>query len=321
MCCRLVLKRYCKLIYSLVSNPNLLGRFLLRKFAILFPDELFLRWKWRLMMGYKLPLDNPITYNEKLQWLKLYNRKPEYTQMVDKFEVKHYVANIIGEEHIIPTIGIWDKVEDINFNELPNQFVLKCTHDSGGIVICRDKRFLDIGAAQRNLRKGLKKNYYYQNREWPYKNVKPRIIAEHYMEDSKTHDLRDYKFFCFDGKVKALFIATERQNEGNETKFDFFDVDFRHLDIKNGHPNAEVPPAKPESFEMMKKMAEKLSENIPHIRVDFYEVNGKPYFGELTFSHWSGMVPFEPARWDKIFGDWITLPTGLIEKRDIANFE
>ena len=296
---------------NLVKDPNRLGKSLLKRFAFLIPDELYLRWKWRLVMGYKLPLDNPQTYNEKLQWLKLYNRKPEYVQMVDKYEAKHYVANIIGEEYIIPTIGVWDSIDAINFDELPNQFVLKCTHDSGGIVICKDKSKLDVNAAKRKLKKGLKSNYYYQNREWPYKNVKPRIIAEQYMEDSDTHELRDYKFFCFDGVMKALFIASERQVKGEETKFDFFDADFRHLDIRNGHPNADEPPAKPKTFEEMKKMAELLSKDIPHLRVDFYEVNGKAYFGELTFSHWSGMVPFEPPKWDEIFGQWLSLPKDL----------
>jgi hypothetical protein len=158
------------------------------------------------------------------------------------------------------------------------------------------------------LDKGLKRNYFWENREWPYKNVKPRIIAEAYLEDKETQELRDYKFFCFGGKVKALFIAEDRQGD-EETKFDFFDADFHHLDIRNGHPNASVPPEKPLSFEKMKEMAERLSQGIPHLRVDFYEANGKIYFGELTFSHWSGFTPFEPAEWDLRFGQWLELPS------------
>ena len=276
--------------------------------APLLPDRFFLKCKWYLMMGYKLNLDNPITFNEKIQWLKLYDRKPEYTKMVDKIEAKKYVASIIGEDHIIPTLAVYDRVEDINFDALPDQFVLKCSHDSGGIVICKDKSRLDKAAAIKKLKKGLRTNFYWQNREWPYKNVKPRIIAEQYMENSSTKDLRDYKFFCFDGVAKALFIATDRQNTNEETKFDFFDADFHHLDIRNGHPNSSIPIGKPEKFEEMKKLAEKLSAHIPHLRVDFYEVNGKAYFGELTFSHWSGMMPFEPEKWDEEFGKWITLP-------------
>ena len=259
-------------------------------------------------MDYPLNLDNPKTFNEKLQWLKLHDRKPIYTTMVDKYEAKNYVANIIGEEYIIPTIAVYDRVEDIDFDALPKRFVMKCTHDSGGLVICKDKSKLDKDAALKTLNHFLHRRYYYQNREWPYKNVKPRIIVEKYMEDEKTKELRDYKFFCFDGVVKALFIASERQKKGEETKFDFFDEEFRHLDIKNGHPNADTPPAKPQTFEQMKKLAEKLSLHIPHLRVDFYEVDGKVYFGELTFSHWSGFVHFEPKEWDEKFGEWINLP-------------
>lgn len=272
------------------------------------PDVPFLKLKYRVAMKKKLNLKNPITYNEKLQWLKLHDRKPIYTDMVDKYEAKRYVAERIGEEYIIKTLGVWDHFDEIDFDKLPDRFVLKCTHDSGGLVIVKDKNTLDKAAAKEKIEKCLKRNFYYAGREWPYKNVKPRVLAEEYMEDSKTAELRDYKFFAFNGKVKALFIASERQKENEETKFDFFDAEYNHLPVRNGHPNAEIPPEKPENFEKMKELAGKLSEGIPHLRVDFYEVDGKIYFGELTFSHWSGMVPFEPDEWDKTFGDWIELP-------------
>ena len=271
-------------------------------------DERYLKMAYYCCLHKKLNLDNPTTFNEKLQWLKLHDRKPIYTQMVDKYEAKKIAASIIGEEYIIPTLGVWNKFDDINFDTLPDQFVLKCTHDSGGLVICKNKNKLNIEDARKKINKSLKRNYYWGGREWPYKNVKPRIIAEKYMEDSGTHDLRDYKFFAFDGVAEALFIATDRQTAGEETKFDFFDMNYKHLPFKNGHPNSDVKPAKPEKFEEMKMLAEKLSKDIPHLRVDFYEVNGKTYFGELTFSHWSGLVPFEPESWDKTFGDWIKLP-------------
>lgn len=271
------------------------------------PDDKYLKRLFRIRMGYHLNLDEPVTFNEKLQWLKLYDRRPEYTVMVDKFEVKSYIAKILGEKYIIPTLGIWDRFDDIDFDKLPKQFVLKCTHDSGGLVICRDKGAFDKKEAKRKIEKSLKHNYFFAGREWPYKDVKPRIIAEQYMEDDKTHELRDYKFFVFAGVVKALFIATERSKQ-SETKFDFFDAEFRHLPFTNGHPNADILPAKPETFEEMKCLAEKLAKGIPHIRVDFYEVNGRTYFGELTFSHWSGMMSFNPEKWDKEFGDWIELP-------------
>ena len=274
----------------------------------LIPDKLYLKIMYRRCLGKKLNLKNPQTYNEKLQWLKLYNRNPEYTKMVDKYEVKKYVADKIGEEYIIPTLGVWNKFEEIDFDTLPQQFVLKTTHDSGGVVICKDKSTFDYETAKKKLNSSLKNNFYYMGREWPYKNVKPRIIAEKYMEDSATKELRDYKLFAFDGVVKALFIASDRQNPNEDTKFDFFDSTLKHLDFTNGHPNASVPPACPETFAEMKKLAEKLSEKIPHLRCDFYEINGKIYFGELTFFHWSGFTPFSPEEWDKTFGDWIKLP-------------
>lgn len=272
------------------------------------PDEIYLKKKYGIRMGSELNLENPQTFNEKIQWIKLYDRKPIYTTMVDKYTAKQYVAERIGEEYIIPTLGVWDSFDAIDFSKLPTQFVLKCTHDSGGLVICRDKSRFDVKAAKEKLEKSLKRDYYLIHREWPYKDVPRRIIAEQYMEDTKTEELRDYKFFCFDGVAKALFIATDRQKEGEEVKFDFFDMDFKHLDFKQGHPNAAVTPAKPETFDEMRQLAEKLSKGIPHLRVDFYEVNGKAYFGELTFSHFAGMVPFSPEEWDETFGSWIKLP-------------
>lgn len=273
-----------------------------------YPDKKYLKVLYRVRMGKKLNLSNPQTFNEKLQWLKLYDRKPQYTQMVDKYEVKKYVADIIGEEYIIPTLGVWDKFEDIDFDSLPNQFVLKCTHDSGGLVICTDKSKFDYKSAKKKINKCLKRNYYYLNREWPYKDVKPRIIAEKYMVDESGYELKDYKLFCFGGESKLMFIATDRSNPDEETKFDFYDMDFNHLQIKNGHPNSNKDIAIPNSFEEMKVLASKLSKGIPQIRVDFYNINGKIYFGELTLFHWSGLVHFEPEEWDYKLGEWIELP-------------
>ena len=301
-----------RLIYCLFNDRRTIKIVLLYKFAKFYSDEKFLKKLFKLYMGYELNLDNPQTFSEKLQWLKLYNRKPEYTQMVDKVGAKEYVASIIGEEYIIPTLGVWDRVEDIDWDTLPNQFVLKCTHDSGGLVICSDKSKVDIDAAKRKLKWGLKRNFYAQNREWPYKNVKHRIIGEQYMVDESGYELKDYKWFCFNGEPKALFIATDRGVEGEETKFDFFDAEFNHLPFTNGHPNAKREIAKPKSFEKMKELAAKLSAGQPHLRVDFYDIDGKIYFGELTFYHWSGMVPFEPEEWDYKFGEWIKLPDSKI---------
>ena len=304
-----VIKKTIKAGYKFIARGDYRVKFLSSRGIYRYiSDEKFLRKVYKAYIGKPLNLDAPCTYTEKLQWLKLYDRKPEYTRMVDKFGAKEYVAEKIGEEYIIPTLGVWDKFEDIDFDSLPDSFVLKCTHDSGGLVICKDKSKLDLKSAEKKLKKFLKRKYYYVWREWPYKNVKPRIIAEKYMEDEKTAELRDYKFFCFNGEAKLLFIATDRQTAGEETKFDFFDMEFNHLPFTNGHPNAEQPPEKPLCFDEMRELAEKLSAGIPHLRVDFYEVNGKVYFGELTFSHWSGVVPFDPEEWDYKIGEWITLP-------------
>ena len=270
-------------------------------------DEAYLRRHFRYAMGYEPDLADPKTYSEKLQWLKLHDRRPLYTKLVDKYEVKDYVAEKIGIEYVIPTIaGPWDSVEEIDFDALPDQFVLKCTHDSGGVVICRNKASFDREAAMKKLAKTLRRNFFWAGREWPYKDVKPRIFAEQYLED-ESGELRDYKFFVFDGQVRALFIACDRSSS-EETKFDFFDEDFRHLPFRNGHPNAPVCPEKPCCFEAMKEIAARLGEGFPHIRVDLYEVDGHVYFGEMTFYHWSGLCPFDPPEWDRVFGDWIRLP-------------
>ena len=269
-------------------------------------DETLIKIIHRGYVGKKLDLDNPKTYTEKLNWLKLYDRKPLYTTLVDKYEVKKYVAERIGEQHIIPTYGVWESFDDINFESLPDQFVLKCTHDSGGLVIVKNKKELDKLSAKKVIENSLKRNFYIQNREWVYKDVKPRIIAEKYMQDEKTNELRDYKFFCFNGVPKVLFVATGRQTNG--PFFDFFDMDYNHLDIINGHPNASEIPEKPITFDEMKSIAKVLSQGFPHIRVDLYEINGVVYFGEITFYHFGGWVPMKPLKWETIFGDWLELP-------------
>ena len=274
--------------------------------GLIFGDEIYVRVEYFIVFGKRLRLKNPQTYSEKLQWLKLHEGDPIYTRMVDKAEAKKYVTEIIGEEYIIPTYGVWNHFDEIDFDKLPDQFVLKTTHDSGGVIICKDKKTLDKNAAKVKLEKSLKNDYYYTSKEWPYKNVVPRIIAEKYMED-ESGELCDYKLFCFDGKMKALFIATDRFTSGEETKFDFFDENFNHLPFTNGHPNATKPIKKPESFQQMKDLAEKLSQKIPNVRVDFYCTNVKIYFGELTFFHWGGFKRFEPEEWDFKFGEWFKL--------------
>lgn len=287
---------------------RIISTLLYRTAPLIKSDSLFLRIAFWSRMGYRLNLKEPRSFSEKIQWLKLYDRKPIYTKMVDKVSAKDYVASIIGEKYIIPTFAVYDNAEEIDWDALPEKFVMKCSHDCGSIIICKDKTTLDKDASKKIMEEGLKRRYYWQNREWPYKDVKPRILVEQYMEDKKTGELRDYKFFCFDGEVRAMFVASERQVKSGETKFDFFDEYYNHLPIINGHPNASVMPEKPFCFDEMKEIASKLSRGIRHLRVDLYEMNGKVYFGELTFSHWSGMVPFEPKEWDYIFGNWIKLP-------------
>ena len=270
------------------------------------PDKEYLEKKFYVTMGYPLDLNNPQTFNEKLQWLKLYDRKPEYTMMVDKYKVREYIKEKLGEEYLIPLLGVWDKAEDIDFDKLPNQFVLKCNHNSGlGMYICKDKSKLtqkEIKVIRKNLTKGLQQDYYLTGREWPYKNVPRKIIAEKYMED-ETGQLRDYKFYCFNGEPKIIMINSDR--EIGKTKADYFDMDFNWLDLKWGYEHADVKPLKPTNFEKMKELAVVLSKNIPELRMDFYEVNNKIYFGELTFFDGSGFDKIEPKEWDKKIGDWI----------------
>ncbi len=292
---------------------NKLSHFLFRRFifvwnrmAPVLPNELFLKVVFRYRVGYWPNLKKPKSYNEKLQWLKLHDRHPEYTKMVDKIEAKKYVASMIGDKYIIPTLGTWDSVDEIDWSSLPNQFVIKVTSDSGGIVVCKDKIKLDIEKAKAKLKYGWGKNYYNLRKEHPYKDVKPRIIAEQYMEDESGYELKDYKIFCFDGEPKCLFVATGRQM--HDTRFDFYDIDFNHLPFLNGHPNADKRPIKPDNFEEMVDVARRLSKGMRHVRVDLYNVNGKIYFGELTFFHWSGMTPFEPLEWDYKMGEFIKLP-------------
>ena len=297
-------------ITKALRNPKKICSWVLKLLSkYITDDKLYLSLRWRIAMGYRMPWDTPTTYNEKQQWLKLYDRNPLYTVMVDKLLVKQYVAQKIGESYIIPTLGSWSNAEDVDFNSLPEQFVIKCNHNSGtGMYICKDKSKMDVMKVRENLRKGLKENYYLRNREWPYKNVPRRIIAEQFMKDEKVGELLDYKFFCFDGEVKGLFIATGRSKGEHAVCFDFFDADFNHLPVKHGHPNAEIMPDKPENFEEMKRIASILSKGIPSVRIDLYEINGRVYFGEMTFTHWGGFMPFDPIEYDSIFGEWIKLP-------------
>lgn len=277
------------------------------KISHLLSDKVFLSLQFSFFFGYKLNLKSPQTFNEKLQWLKLYNRNSQYTSMVDKYIGKQFVSRVIGEQFTIPTFGVWDRFEDIDFDFLPNQFVLKCTHDSGCVVICKNKKDFDKAAAKQKLEKSLARSFYYYSREWPYKGVPRKIIAEKYMEDKTFHELRDYKFFCFGGQVKCFKVDFDRFIDHHAN---YFDRDGNLL--KFGE--VVCPPVYdrkielPKTLKKMIELAEKLSTGIPFLRVDFYEVNGKIYFGELTFFPASGLGEFIPQEWDLKLGEWITLP-------------
>lgn len=286
----------------------MLGISLLSHFGTWLPDSIYLRIMFRLKMGHRLNLKKPCTFNEKLQWLKLYNRKPEYTRMVDKSEAKIVAENILGKGYVIPTLGVWDKFEDINFSSLPDRFVLKTTNGGGGggVIICRDKTKLNSVSAAEQLNSSLKANIYRHLKEWPYKNVKPRILAEQFMVD-ESGELRDYKFYCFNGEPKVFLVASERFS-GHRTYFDYFDMEGNHLPFTQGGTNNPVTPALPSTFEEMKQVAKKLSHGLPHVRIDLYSVDEKVYFGEFTFFDSSGFEKFTPEKWDNIFGEWLILP-------------
>ena len=271
-------------------------------------DKAYLKAVYWLRFGEKLNLSTPVKYNEKLQWLKLYDHRPEYITMVDKLEMKKYVSEKIGENYVIPTLGTWVKPEDIVWDSLPNQFVLKWNHDSGSIVICKNKDTFDRAAAIEKLRYGAKVNGFWYGREWPYKGVKPLLLAEPYLEDSKTHELRDYKVFAFNGVVKMMLIASDRQKKGESVKFDYFDINGNQLNIVNDHPQAPKIPELPQSFKKMIELTEKLSQGFPHLRVDFYEVEGRIYIGEFTFYHGSGLMSWKPDEWNYKLGNLIDLP-------------
>ena len=294
-------------LYNFITNKRLRFSYLTAMgLTHWMSDERFLKKEYYLAMGKTLNLNTPKTFNEKLQWLKLYNREPQYTMMVDKYAVKQYVANKIGSQYIIPTLGVWNHFDEIDFDELPNQFVLKCTHDSGGIVICKDKLNLDKRAAKQKLEYYLKRKYYYVHREWPYKNVKPRIIAEKYMSNDNGEDLNDYKLMCFNGQVKATFVCSDRFSEDG-LKVTFYDTNWKRMPFERHYPASKIDIARPKTYDEMRILAEKLAFKIPFVRVDFYEVHGRVYFGELTFFPGSGYEEFTPEEWDKKLGDWINL--------------
>lgn len=294
-----------------VINPFTGIYWLIEKLHITYfiPDKIYLKIMFHSIMGKKLNLKYPKTFNEKLQWLKIYDHKLEYVRMVDKYEVKKFIADILGEEYLIPTLGIWENFDDIDFEMLPNQFVLKCTHNSGGVVICKDKSNLDINSTRREINKSLNSNFYWYGREWPYKNVRRRIIAEKYVVPENSCELRDYKFMVFNGQVKCSFVCSERYSRDG-LKLDFFDNNWNHMPVERYYKNSTNKIDRPHYLHEMTKISEKIARNInvAFVRVDLYETKDQIYFGEITFFPGSGYEKFSPEKWDYTFGSWIKLP-------------
>ena len=294
-------------IKKIIKHPTYILAKLSEKKIIKLDDKKYIEILYKAVFDKEINLDNPKTFNEKLQWLKLYNRNPQYTKMVDKYEVKKYISNVLGEEYVIPTLGIYESFDDIDFEKLPKQFVIKCTHDSKSIVICQDKSKLNIKKERKRFNKNLKRNFYLLGREWPYKNVVPRIIIEKLMKEDNGEELKDYKFYCFNGKVKLASIVFGA-GEHQEINIDFYDLNWKKMPFSRQHPSSNVITNRPRNYNEMIKLSEKLSENIPFVRMDWYEINGKTYFGEMTFYPSSGFGKFEPEKYDKILGDMLELP-------------
>lgn len=276
------------------------------------PDYLYLKRFFRKKMGRNLNLKNPKTFNEKLQWLKLYDRKPEYSKMVDKIGAKEYVSERVGEDIIIPTIGVYESFAEIDFNMLPNQFVMKCSHDSGGLVICKNKSNFDVDSAREKIEKSLKNNYYYSAREWPYKNVKPRILIEKYLQNEDGSNIEDYKLQCINGKVDNIFVCVGRySSEG--VRYHYFDTEWNYIPYcpYEGVDKNNVNIPKPRCLDQMIMIAEKLAEGLPQLRVDLYEIKGKVYFGEMTFYSQAGFDLDITYEADLEMGSKLQLPVGI----------
>ncbi len=294
---------------QMCSNLSLVKRFK-RKACYAFgrwmPDRLYLEWLYEVRMGTKLQLDHPVTFNEKLNWLKLYDRRDEYTRMADKYEVRQYIADQIGEEYLVPLLGVWNSAAEIDADALPDQFVLKCTHDSASVIICKDKSTFDWAAVKEKLSQSLAINYFYPSREWPYKNIKPRIIAEQYMVDESGTELKDYKIYNFSGQPELIQVDFGRfvHHERN-----LYDLNWNYIDEQIEYPkNPQVQIGRPEHLELMLQLAAKLSQGIPSVRTDFYSINGRVYFGEVTFYQEAGFAHFSSDAYDRYLGSLIQLP-------------
>ena len=271
------------------------------------PDDKYLSHVFRYKMGYELNLKQPRSFNEKLQWLKLHDRRPEYTVMADKYEAKNYIANRIGKQYIIPSLGVWNHFDEIDLDSLPEQFILKCTHDSQSYSICRNKATWNKRKARKKLEQHLEQNLYYIYREWAYKDIKPRILAEKYM-NNHGEDLIDYKIHNFNGVPKLILVCEGRFSSGNFTEA-FLDLDWNILNVKRPGTSNAIITKKPDCLPEMLELSRILSKDIPFLRTDFYIIDGRPFIGELTFYPAAGLAPFEPESFDYELGSWLQLPS------------
>jgi len=277
--------------------------------SFLLSDKTFAEWAWQYRTGSELDLKNPRGFNEKIQWLKVYDRRDDYKLLSDKLEAKKFAASVIGQEHIIPTLAVFDSAESIDWNVLPDSFVMKCNHDSGGMVICRDKNALDKLAAKKKLRFYLKRNYFSLGHEWCYKGIKPKILCEALMQDERQRNsLVDYKFFCFHGKPEFLYVS-EGLEDHRTASISFVDLNGKRLPFRRSDYRDVEKVTLPDKFTEMKEIAAKLAAAVNNrfVRVDLYEIGRQIYFSEFTFYPNGGFIPFEPAQWNEKIGELLHL--------------
>lgn len=279
------------------------------------PDKWYIELLWEKEFGTPLNLKHPQTYCEKMNWIKLYDRNPKYTIMADKYLVKQFVADKIGSKYIIPTLAVYESADEIDLEKLPNKFVLKCNHDSGSTIVCTDKSTFDLQKAKEKLKNAMSVQYFYLSREWPYKNIPHRIIAEQYIApelryDNKggvikdSEDLWTYKFICTNGIPRIMYVTVKNDDIWEN----YYDMDYKELDISSTYRHSHIPIPKPECWEELKQIAASLTKEVPHVRCDFYVIRGKIYFSEYTFFNWGGWMQLKPDKWNKIIGAWIELP-------------
>lgn len=293
-------KRFC----SAIGDPKFICNYFITKFSKVFSDKLYIKLKYRLLFGKSIDLVNPQGFNEKLNWLKLYNRNPLYVCLADKYWVKQYVASKIGWDYVVPCYGAWKRIEEVDLTLLPDKAFLKANHDSSGGVLLDSKAGVDMKSLKRrfNGKKFYRKNWYWHLREYPYKYIEPLIVAEEYLKDGTNTEIRDYKFYCFNGRPTYMYVT----NKGIKIYENFYDMDFNPVDISHGYERVTPEFKKPENFDKMKEFAALLSKNIPFVRIDFFNVNGRLYFGEYTFYDWGGMKPLND-KWEITLGNLINI--------------